>query len=156
MPSLFAPAILNIVDIDTRSHPGAFVVTAEKSAYPLKPVSVDGLLESVLQVAEFWSTAAERTREFEYTLAAEEVLAIYGAGFYGNFLFTALQSPERVRCFIDQNPHLQGHSIQGKPIVRASEMNTDVTTLLVGLNPASAKGIVDGMPSLASLRKFFL
>lgn len=153
---MFLAAGFNTVDIDTQSHRGAFVVTAEKALGQPKQADVIGLLKGIHDMAEFWSAAAAKNREFERTLAADEVLAIYGAGFYGTFLFTTLRSPERVSCFLDQNPFLQGHSIQGKPVVKPSAMSAGVTTLLVGLNPVSAKSIVERMPTLASLRKFFL
>ncbi|MBF8176677.1 class I SAM-dependent methyltransferase [Herminiimonas contaminans] len=153
---LFSSAGFNTVEIDTHSHRGAFVIIAEKSSDKFQQTDVSRFVKNIQDIATFWSTAATKTREFERTLAADEVLAIYGAGFYGTFLYTALESPERVTCFLDQNPFLVGHLIQSKPVIKPADINVDVTTLLVGLNPVSAKGILKKMPDLDNLRKFFL
>jgi SAM-dependent methyltransferase len=153
---MFSAAGFNTLDIDTTSHRGAFIVIAEKSSALLPREDVGQLLKKVDDMATFWTTTAAKTQDFEHTLPADEKVAIYGAGFYGTFLYTVLSTPERVSCFLDQNPFLQGHSIEGKPVIKPAELGDDVSTLLVGLNPANARSIIEQIPALARLRKFFL
>lgn len=159
---MFANAGFGEVGIDDTAHKGAFVIVAKKqspdcaSSSKENAPAVAALLEEAGQLGEFWSTAALRAREFEHTLREDDVLAIYGAGFYGAFLASALERPERISCFIDQNPHLQGRIVNGKPVVHPSSLPDGITTLMVGLNPVNARAIVAQLDCLNKLRKFFL
>lgn len=158
---MFADAGFHRVDIDSASHRGAFVITAEKSAdAPLQQAddgpAVGALLDEAGTMAGFWSVAAQRAREFERTLTNDDALVIYGAGFYGTFLAAALEQPERIRCFLDQNPHIVGRVVNGRPVIHPSAVPSEASVLMVGLNPANARTIIDKLPSLAALRKFFL
>ncbi|MFO0481212.1 MAG: hypothetical protein ACK52M_06255, partial [bacterium] len=69
-------------------------------------------------------------------------LAIYGAGFYGNFIASSLARPERIECFIDQNRHLQGRKAFDRPIVPPEQLPSAVDAVLVGLNPRVARSII--------------
>lgn len=158
---MFSNAGFGRVDIDDTGHKGAFVVVAKKtpdgvssSIGDAPPVAA--LLDEAGRLGEFWSTAALRVRQFERTLRDDDVLAIYGAGFYGAFLASALERPERIMCFIDQNPHLQGRIVNRRPVVHPSSLPDAITTLIVGLNPANARAIIAQLDSLHALRKFFL
>ena len=62
--------------------------------------------------------------------------AIYGAGFYGSWIASALAHPERVYCFLDRSPFQQGRHRFGKPIVPPEQLPGDIGALYVGLNPA--------------------
>jgi hypothetical protein len=84
--------------------------------------------------------------------------AIYGAGFYGNFIASLIKAPTRIECFIDQNTHLQGREIHGKPIVAPAKLNPAIDTVFVGLNPQHARGTIDAIVAWrdAPLRYFYL
>lgn len=158
---MFSDAGFGRVDIDDTAHRGAFVIVAEKSPAAVHSAICDGsnvaaLLAETRRLGEFWLTAAQRAREFECTLLEDDVPAIYGAGFYGAFLVAALERPERIRCLIDQNPHLQGRIVNGRQVVHPSSLPSDITVLMIGLNPANARAIIEQLESLRALRKFFL
>lgn len=158
---MFSNAGFGRVDIDDTGHKGAFVIVAKKTPDGVSSSIVDAppvaaLLDEAGRLGEFWSTAALRVRQFERTLREDDVLAIYGAGFYGAFLASALERPERIMCFIDQNPHLQGRIVNRRPVVHPSSLPDAITTLIVGLNPANARTIIAQLDSLHALRKFFL
>lgn len=158
---MFSDAGFASVDIDDTVHRGAFVVVAGKSISGTDASTRDGpsvaaLLAEARRLGDFWSTAAQKARDFERTLRDDDVLAVYGAGFYGAFLAAALERPERIRCFLDQNPHLQGRVVNGRPVIHPSSLPTNISVLMVGLNPANAKAIIDQLDALTALRKFFL
>jgi hypothetical protein len=85
-------------------------------------------------------------------------LAIYGAGFYGAFISACLQHPEKIACVIDQNPFLQGCKVNGVDIVSPTALPEDISMILVGLNPAYAKSLIEEIPEFSSrqLTYFYL
>lgn len=154
---------LQVLEVDDRSHRGAFVVVARKpvagsQASAAATGDVGDTLRDMAGIGEFWRGAAARVREFESTLPSDEGIAIYGAGFYGAFIASCLASPERVRCHLDQNPFLQGGMFDGRPVLPPAELPADVSTMLVGLNPANARRIIADIPALSGrdLRYFYL
>lgn len=66
-------------------------------------------------------------------------VAIYGAGFYGA-LFCGLFR-DKVICFLDQNPHLQGNTVAGLPVLPPTACPS-VTAVVAALNPARARVIL--------------
>ncbi|MDX1367067.1 class I SAM-dependent methyltransferase [Pseudomonas sp.] len=149
--------------IDSGSHRGAFVVLARR---PLTAVSerrpdaqhVAQHVQALQRIAEFWQGAADRVQAFVAEQPEDRPLAVYGAGFYGSFITACLGSADRVACFVDQNPFLQGRSFFGKPVVAPIDLPLEIDTLLVGLNPAHAERIIAEVPAFQSraLRCFFL
>jgi hypothetical protein len=107
-------------------------------------------------MAEYWRDISQRIRDFEKELGATDVVAIYGAGFYGNFIASRLARPERVLCFVDQNPHLQGCDVRGKRVLPPAELPPEVTHVLVGLNPRKARSIIDSVAGWRSRRLSYL
>ena len=154
---------LELREIDDHSHRGAFVVVADKpaadaSATERPPEDVDATLREIAGIAAFWRGAAERVRGFESSVPPGDVVAIYGAGFYGAFIASCLADPQRVRCHLDQNPFLQGGTFDGRPVLPPAELPFEVSTVLVGLNPANARRIIADVPALTAreLRYFYL
>ena len=148
------------IEIDEKSHRGAFIIVAEKAensdAESINFSNMSKYIKTSKELGNFWSEIAEKVRDFELTIEANEKLAIYGSGFYGAFLSAALKKPENIHCFLDQNPHLVGRTFNGKPVIHPINLPEDLTTLMVGLNPANAKSIIEQIPSVSSLRKFFI
>src|SRR5690606_2551784 len=80
-------------------------------------------------------------------------VAIYGAGFYGA-LFHGILSSTAV-CFLDRNPHLQGGTLCGLPIL-PPEACPDVSLVVAALNPAKARKIITpGVPWLPACAQIF-
>ena len=152
------------IDIDASAHHSAFVVKAQFSSEipePSDKVSVASLaenLEAAQSMADFWHTIGQSIREFEESLNSDDVCAIYGAGFYGNFVASALSNIKRIACFVDQNPHLHGTEIHGKRVVGPDEMPQDVTHCIVGLNPRNASSYIQAIESwnMRKLKYFYL
>jgi SAM-dependent methyltransferase len=134
------------LEVDAKAHDAAFVVVARKLARGVEPSverqSLDALRTQIDFMASFWSGAAQRIRAFESALPETARRAVYGAGFYGNFIAATLKAPEKIECFVDQNVHLQGRDIQGRRIVAPAELDPRVDALFVGLNPQSARKII--------------
>ena len=76
----------------------------------------------------------------------------------GALIAANLANPGRVACHLDQNPFLAGKQLDGRPILAPERLPDRVGILLVGLNPAHARSIIAGIPSLAErgLRYFYL
>ena len=140
--------------IDRDAHRGAFVVLARKPDAPRAievPDSseVESTCRVLTEIAGYWNGAAERIRSFEQSLPVDEPVAIYGAGFYGAFIASCLVYPQRIVCHLDQNPFLQGRQLDGRPVLAPAQLPAGIRTLLVGLNPAHARAIVESIPALA-------
>lgn len=149
--------------IDSSSHRGAFIVLARRPLTAVSEYRPDAQraaqrVQTLQRIAEFWQGAADRVQAFVAEQPEDRPLAVYGAGFYGSFITACLGSADRVACFVDQNPFLQGRSFLGKPVVAPTDLPLQINTLLVGLNPAHAERIIAEVPAFQSreLRCFFL
>lgn len=149
--------------IDSSSHRGAFVVLARRPLVAIpegRPEAkrVEAQLQALQGIAAFWQGAADRVTSFVAEQAPDRPLAVYGAGFYGSFITACLGGTDRISCFVDQNPFLQGRTLFGKPVVAPNDLSAAIDTLLVGLNPAHAERIIAEIPAFQarSLRCFFL
>ena len=149
------------VVVDDKIHESAFVVTATlsstPSAYTAASDEIAGYQKLAIDMANYWTDIVDRIRRFEASVGGDKV-AVYGAGFYGNFIAMAMQSPDKVACFVDQNKHLQGIEINGKRIVAPGELPADVRNVLVGMNPRIAKANIDAISAWQGreLNYFFL
>ena len=158
--TMLALAGFEAVEVDAKSHDAAFVVVARKLAAPAtpKPIGVETLRSQVAGMATFWGGAAQRIRAFAAALPPTARCAIYGAGFYGNFIASTLEVPDKIECFVDQNAHLQGRLMQGKPVVAPAALDPGIDTVLVGLNPRHARAVIDAITAWRDRRinLFFL
>lgn len=141
------------LEIDEASHHSALIVTARKSADvsgapldapPLDSDPRDALHRQCQEMATYWNEFASRVTEFEDRQDKARV-AIYGSGFYGTFIATALQHFDRVSCFLDQNPFRQHRTLLERPILSPAELPNDITTIYVGLNPAHAQAAMENL-----------
>jgi len=161
---LLSDAGLELQEIDESAHRGAFVIVARKSIGEAMPASsvprldIERTCVELSLVADFWRNAASGIRNYESGLANESRIAVYGAGFYGAFISASLSQPDRITCYLDQNPYLQGKAFNARPILGPSELPHDVKTIFVGLNPTHAKAIISDIQSLAgkTLNYFYL
>jgi SAM-dependent methyltransferase len=130
-----------VVDVDSTTHDSAFIVTARKSEgseVTGDSGSVEALRARAVEIADYWTRISGEINGFEREVSNSRA-AIYGAGFYGSYIFTSLSDSARVECFIDQNPHLQGKQLFGRPILAPDELPGGVETMYVGLNPRHAR-----------------
>jgi 2-polyprenyl-3-methyl-5-hydroxy-6-metoxy-1,4-benzoquinol methylase len=145
---LLNSAGLHVQEIDSDAHRGAFVFVATRPSEPTNRSWVADEEKIVVtsrqlrELAAFWRNAATRLRNAEQKTAGNGDLAVYGAGFYGAFIRSCLIQPERIRCFIDQNPYLQDSELAGVPVVRPDDLPRDISNVFVGLNPGHAQKVI--------------
>lgn len=153
----------DVLEITDSAHRGALVFVARKQSLPQNRFLVcqdemNEIAASTCRIADFWEQAGARVRAFEETLPADGQVALYGAGFYGAFIVSKLRRPQRIRYVIDQNSFLQGRQLHGAPVIAPVDLPSDITTLLVGLNPSNARQSVGDIAAFAgrSLSCFYL
>lgn len=145
---LLTSAGLEVQEIDSKAHRGAFVFVARRPTEPTDAIwaadekEVVETSRSLHGLAEFWSSAAARLREAEQGTVGGGDVAVYGAGFYGAFIKSCLLRPERIRCFVDRNPFLHSGDFEGIPVVPPNDLPQDIRNLFVGLNPSHASTII--------------
>lgn len=140
----------SIQEIDDTSHRGAYVVIAKNKAPAKTPsVSNESVEKEIVTIGEFWKSAAIRVKEFEQSIKGKPS-AVYGAGFYGSFLASNLASLQSVKCFVDQNPFLEGTTLIEKPIVFPKDLPDDVAAVYVALNPKHSRKIIENIESFAN------
>ena len=152
------------IEIDDKSHRGALTFKARKEAVRSAddnlpaPSEIQKVFNETLKIAQFWKSIDSKVRDFERSIQYNERFAIYGAGFYGAFIASCLQQPERIACVIDQNPFLHGREMNGASIVSPIELPDDIKVILVGLNPAHARKMIEDIPEFSrrQLSYFFL
>jgi SAM-dependent methyltransferase len=154
------------IDIDAASHEAAFVVCAtlaqDNDCDSVGSVGIDATeirnsKDAVMKMAGYWSDVVGRIQAFEESID-EGAFAIYGAGFYGNFIASAMKQPEKIICFVDQNQHLQYTNIRNLPVLFPDDIPAEVQHVLVGMNPQRARDNIAQIESWKSrnLNYFFL
>jgi SAM-dependent methyltransferase len=139
-----------VEQIDGECHPGAWVFVGRKAANQAPPTTspvAAQLKQQAARMAAFWASFGDRVREFEDRHAGKSSV-VYGSGFYAMYLMTCLRQPERVVCFLDQNPHRQRQQLLGRAIRSPGQVPAEASTLYVGLNPRIAKSAMAAVPAL--------
>ena len=136
----------NIV-VDEKSHRGVFVVKAKKSAFLIKEYlpkkkEVDSVLKELLPIASFWDGIGEIVAREEANLSTE--IIIYGAGFYGSFLYTLIKDKSKISHFVDSNEFLQKKSLFDLEVKSLETLShAGKNKVFVGLNPKIARQVID-------------
>ena len=151
------------IDIDENAHDAAFVVSARLAEQKTRPGTVRlSTSESLLKIrrsahalATYWINTIAAIRDYENKLPETELVAIYGAGFYGHMIAYTLSRLDRVICFVDQNPHLRNTTIEGRTVVPPEELPEHVSNVLVGLNPSYARSVIEAIPVWRTRRLSF-
>jgi len=150
------------VDVDAQAHDGAFVVSARHSGRAVDgalmpaPAELAALRDKAWEMSQYWRDIVGRIRAFEADLPQGAAVAIYGAGFYANFIALSLQDVGRVTAFVDQNPHLQGTTLYQRPVLAPVALPVEVSHLLVGLNPRIARANIEAIEAWRGRQLVFL
>ncbi len=145
-----AEAGFSVELLDTTRHHAATIALLRRRSEPLEPAAVvrtsdvHRVVHDMTAVAGRWHAVDERIGELEREIVSP--FAIYGAGFYGSYVYCRLRRPERVLAFVDRNPHLHSTTRFGQPVVAPDQLDPDCTDVIVGLNPAGARanlGVID-------------
>lgn len=140
------------VEVDARAHDSAYVVIARLgasgTARPVKPepAAIAELRRAATEMSAYWSGVASRIRAFERSQPANAASAIYGAGFFGNFIAANLASMSHVECFIDRNAHLQGRKRLERDVIAPAVLPEHVGHVYVGLNPRISREAIRAIP----------
>ena len=126
-----------VEEIDAEAHTSAWVGVARKGSPTEIDEDAESLAEVVAQISGYWREFGDCVRAFETDHVGPS--AIYGSGFYGTFIHTCLVEPDRIECFLDQNPFRQSQRLLGLPILEPNALPDTVKTLYVGLNPRIAR-----------------
>lgn len=142
--SVLSGAGFTNISIDASVHRGALVFTARKSGPASEQPDLAACLAASRQLAAYWTGLGDRIRTAE---AAHPGLpaAIYGSGFYGSYIVSMLDDPDRVQCFLDASPFQQGKTLFGRYILPPQQLPDVVRLLYVGLNPKIARTTLAGM-----------
>ena len=124
-------------EIDATAHNSAWVVLAEKRESLELIERTEPVADEGRTMAEYWQGFGGRVQTFESGTKGEA--AIYGSGFYGTFIHSCLGDPDRVKCFLDQNPHRYQQTLLGKHICAPEALPESVSVLYIGLNPRVAR-----------------
>jgi len=125
------------VRIDTTSHDAALTFTAERGGAKSDPARPTLPSTPLDEIADYWRQRRAKIARFEETVAGRNS-AIFGAGVNGAFIFNSISDRSRVRCFLDNSPHLRGTSRLGMPVIGPSELPDDVEVVYVALSPRVA------------------
>ncbi|MDH2431284.1 methyltransferase domain-containing protein [Pokkaliibacter sp. MBI-7] len=137
------------IEIDAQAHRGALVFTATKTQKVQSPVLAErgDVHERALALGQYWQSI-DRCIAQAVAQQGDGEVAIYGAGFYGAYIASAIRSDINLVCFLDANPFQQGKKLFDIPILAPQSLPLSVSTLFVGLNPAIARQVIESMPWL--------
>lgn len=144
---LLAKAGFSNIAIDSSIHRGALVFSAQKGKQEDAQLDVASTLLRSNELASYWTELNRSIRETS-TIHAGVPKAIYGSGFYGAYIASALEDLDSISCFLDASPYQQGKELFGKPILPPEELPTDVKVLYVGLNPSIARTVMANLKLL--------
>lgn len=138
-------------EVDASSHFGALVIRASAvgesesacASWQPPPQEVHSSLAKLNEISAFWK-GIESVLATAFADSPPGVpLAIYGAGFYGAYIRLLMGTKGRdIVQIVDRNPHLQGTTVEGIPVVAPENLRPDIGTVIVGLNPAVARASV--------------
>lgn len=130
------------ISITTTEFRGAYVVLARLGS--ATQTSSETEADRVIKLLDQWqATLSGLASELAKPDMQNTRIAVYGAGFYG-----ALFAPTvggRLVAFLDRNPHLQGGTVAGHPVI-APEKCPPVDAVIVALNPVKARDILTDKP----------
>lgn len=142
------------ISIDSTTHDSAFIVSGSKCSTiceTIAPTDLATLKSDAEKIATYWQHIADKINDFEKTSKVNK-LAIYGAGFYGAFIYSHLNNPSKICYFIDQNLHRIGKKQFGVSIISPDDLPSDIGAIFVGLNPKQAKDIIANLAVISEKR----
>lgn len=145
--------------IDNKSYYGSIIVVAKKEINLnntfKKEILNNKIKLEIIDIADFWKNIDKKIIEIEEEINSKR-FAIYGSGFYGSLIYSKLKNKDNFQYFIDKNPHRQNVKLFGYDIVDYSRLTDDVTNIIVGLNPNSAKDIIKDMNISSNINIFYI
>jgi SAM-dependent methyltransferase len=142
---MLAKAGFELVELDRGSHFQAQILIARKSSSKelMCGVVVEQVLETInrcKKIGEYWRRFGDHLSSFEFDSAKRHEnlrYVIIGAGVIGTYIYSLLQFPDRVLCFVDSNEFKQDKGWLDKPVVSAFDLSCfdGEVVYFSGLNP---------------------
>lgn len=139
-PTALRRAGLILETVDEESHRNALILIARKAESGMAakvPAQIGELHDRVQTIAEAWSRRQREILAFESSGPKRTAGVIYGSGFYGSLIAATLRHRDRIRSFLDQNPHRQGQQRLGIPVRAPDQLPPGADHAYIGLNPAT-------------------
>lgn len=131
--------------ISSSDYAGAWIVKATKvSSEPIAlPMSFSfDHLYQVEKAFSYWNSIGKKIGEIE-AIIKDKPYAIYGAGFYGTYLFSHMHiKPVQ---FLDQNHFLHGKKVLNTLVTAPDDCPIYIKDIVVGLNPEIAPQVIKGV-----------
>jgi SAM-dependent methyltransferase len=135
--------------IDRTSFPGAFFAVAERGSdapSAFTPPASEAA-QRARDICRSWEKAAVNL-DTEAERFRGRKAAIYGAGFYGSWIYSRVGRAVDLAAVLDRNPHLQGTIQSGVRVMPPEQIPGDVEVLFIGLNPLKAREAIAAQPWL--------
>ncbi|MGE6784737.1 hypothetical protein ACQKGL_19680 [Ensifer adhaerens] len=146
-----ASAGFEVQAVDNTSFPGAFFVVARRAEEAdEKTAPASGAADAARKAREicaFWDQASETLKGGAERYARRKV-AIYGAGFYGSWIYGRIGQAVDVVAFLDRNENMKGATHFGIPVLPPEELPGEAEALFIGLNPLKARAAIAAQPWL--------
>lgn len=146
-----ASAGFELQTVDKTSFPGAFFVVARATEAAVDtPGTSAGAADAAREardICAFWDQASEKLKGGIERYARRKV-AIYGAGFYGSWIYGRIGEAVDVVAFLDRNENLQGATHFGIPVLSPEDLPREAEALFIGLNPLKARAAIAAQPWL--------
>lgn len=153
---LLSDAGFQIESFDEVSFRGAFVVTATVHAgnkdTESKACDIVSIERALDRLTLFNSKIIDLCKNSQ---SISPDTAIFGAGFYGTYIYSKLRILNKISCFVDNNKHLAGGTFWDLPIYNQDNIPDTIDTVLIGVNPEKASEIVESISSFHSKRLIF-
>lgn len=136
--------------IDKASFRGAFFIVAQRTDAAKETANATAVAASAQEardICTFWEKASEKLKS-DVARYAKRKVAIYGAGFYGSWIYGRIGDTVDVVAFLDRNENLQGATHFGIPVLRPEDLPDEAEALFVGLNPLKAHEAIAAQPWL--------
>lgn len=133
--------------IDTTSFPGAFFVVAERGSSADDTAPVGEAVDRAHQLCAQWRAASAHL-DAETLRFSGRKAAIYGAGFYGSWIYSRVEQSVDLIAFLDRNPHFEGANHYGLPVLPPERIPDDIELLFIGLNPLKSREFIAAQPCL--------
>lgn len=134
----------SLVAIDETLFRGAWVCVAKRgNDLSRKDIKAQLVFENKINdVVKFWlefdkklKIATDKFKTFPS--------AIFGAGVYGTYIAAKIRDFTRLKCFLDNSPHLANSSHLGFPVVVPQNIPEDIEIIYSGLNPYIARSVLE-------------
>jgi SAM-dependent methyltransferase len=153
--NLFASVGLAFTKLDEVQLPGGLIAVVRKVVGGDQIHAPKDDSHLIVEALSVWEKRKSKLIS-EAALFSKSPSAIFGAGFYGNWIASIVAGTVDFKCYLDNNKYLQNREIGTLLVLAPVDMPAEIETIYIGINPAVAKKVVEREPHINSKRLFFL